>query len=92
MKLEFHWKKSAKNKADPSRGFGLELAGDVEWETSVTIIDERYDYAEIRFITYGLIRKRLYVLIWTPRGEKRRVISLRKANNREMKFYEKNKA
>ncbi len=47
----------------------------------------RQDYAEDRFITVGLLDTRLVVLVWTPRGEVRRFISMRKANDREKALY-----
>ena len=46
--------------------------------------DTRWDYGEERFESVGFIGKRLFVLVFTPRGEKRRLISLRKANSREV--------
>lgn len=55
-----------------------------EWDTAQTETDMRYDYGEERFESIGHIGDRLYVLIFTPRGERRRLISLRKANSREV--------
>ena len=49
--------------------------------------DIRQAYAEYRFISVGLIDARLVVIVWTPRGEVRRIISMRKANEREKNFY-----
>jgi uncharacterized DUF497 family protein len=49
--------------------------------------DLRVDYAEDRFITVGFLQAKLVVLVWTPRGELRRIISMRKANEREKAFY-----
>ena len=49
--------------------------------------DLRDDYAEPRYITVGLLDGRMVVMVWTPRGEARRIISLRKANDREQKHY-----
>jgi uncharacterized protein len=46
-------------------------------------IDDRFDYGESRFITIGLLRGRMVVLVWTPRGAVRHIISMRKANDRE---------
>jgi uncharacterized protein len=43
----------------------------------------RFDYDEPRFITFGLLDVRMVVVVWTPRGNKRRIISMRKANERE---------
>jgi uncharacterized DUF497 family protein len=49
--------------------------------------DTRQGYAEDRFISVGLLDARLVVIVWTPRGEVRRIISMRKANEREKNFY-----
>jgi uncharacterized protein len=45
--------------------------------------DDRYDYGEIRVVTIGFLRDRMVVLVWTPRGGNRHIISMRKANERE---------
>lgn len=45
--------------------------------------DERRDYGELRMITVGSLRERLVVVVWTPRGNARHIISMRKANERE---------
>ncbi len=46
-------------------------------------LDERRDYGEARFVSAGLLRGRVVVLVWTPRGGVRRVISMRHAHERE---------
>ncbi len=60
-----------------------------EWDTALETLDDRRDYEEPRWIALGLINDRLHVLIYTIRVENIRVISLRKANKREVQFYEK---
>jgi uncharacterized DUF497 family protein len=45
--------------------------------------DERKDYGESRYITAGLVRGRLVVLVWTPRDDGRRIISMRHAHGKE---------
>lgn len=50
---------------------------------SVTMPDERRDYGEPRWQTYGLIGGRLVMIVWTERGADRQVISMRKCNERE---------
>jgi len=52
-----------------------------------TFEDARKGYGEHRFITWALMHERLVVIVWTPRGEARRIISLRKANERETKIF-----
>jgi len=49
--------------------------------------DLRMDYAEDRFITVGFLQAELVVMVRTPRGELRRIISMRRANEREKAFY-----
>jgi uncharacterized DUF497 family protein len=51
--------------------------------------DDRFDYGEERFITVGYLVDRIVVLVWTPRNDARRIISMRYANDREISRYEK---
>jgi len=53
-----------------------------------TLLERGLDYGEPRFITVGWLHGRLVVLAWTPRGEIRRIISLRYANEREVAKYQ----
>jgi uncharacterized DUF497 family protein len=53
-----------------------------------TFEDLRFDYGEARYITTGYLDARLVVACWTPRNGRVRIISLRKANDRERKSYE----
>lgn len=48
---------------------------------------ERTTYGELRFVTVGWLDGRTVVMVWTPRGEARRIISMRKANEREISKY-----
>jgi uncharacterized DUF497 family protein len=50
--------------------------------------DLRKDYGEPRFQALGLIKNRLYTMVFTPRANKVHVISLREAKKREVKRYE----
>ncbi len=49
--------------------------------------DVRQDYGETRIITVGYLNERMVVIVWTQRGENRRIISMRKANEREYAEY-----
>jgi uncharacterized protein len=81
--------KSEANMLDAARGFGFELAGRFDFHTALVEVDERRDYGETRFSAIGTIDVRLHVLIFTIRENELRVISLRKANGREVSRYEK---
>lgn len=49
--------------------------------------DLRFDYGERRWVTVGYLRQRMVVVVWTWDGDSRRIISLRKANDREQARY-----
>ena len=85
MQIEFDSTKRDKTLAE--RGLDFVRAEEVFSGLHFTGQDTRQDYDEDRFITVGLLDARLVVLIWTPRGEARRIISMRKANDREKAFY-----
>jgi len=51
--------------------------------------DDRFDCGEKRTIIFGLLDARMLVVAWTPRGDVRRIISMRKANEREHARFEK---
>ena len=69
------------------RGLDMAQAGEIFEDTTLTIADERRDYGERRFITFGWLTGRMVVLVWTPRGAGRCILSLRKANDREQALY-----
>lgn len=61
----------------------LVLSGDI-----VSFEDDRADYGEWRLITLGTLSGRVVVVVHTPRGDVTRIISMRKANEREQKIYQ----
>jgi uncharacterized DUF497 family protein len=86
MKVEFDAAKRAGTLEQ--RGLDMARAGEVLEGATLTIEDDRMDYGETRYITIGFLDERMVVLVWTPRGDARRVISMRKANDREKAIYE----
>jgi uncharacterized DUF497 family protein len=69
------------------RGLDFERAETVFSGATLTLLDDREDYGEPRFQTYGLLGRRLVMVVWTPRGADRHVISMRKCNAREKARY-----
>lgn len=63
-----------------NRGLDFADAGLVFAGRTVTVQDTRQDYGEDRYITAGHLAGRCVVLVWTPRGGARRVISMRHAH------------
>lgn len=88
MRIEFD---TAKRDATlRSRGLDIADAGAVLDGTHMTIPDVRFGYGEDRFVTVGFLSGRMVVLAWTPRGSVRRIISMRKANERERQKFGRN--
>jgi uncharacterized DUF497 family protein len=69
------------------RDLNFSEAGEIFNGLTYTLIDDRRDYGEIRYITVGSLRGRMVVVVWTQRGNKRHIISLRKCNGREQAKY-----
>jgi uncharacterized DUF497 family protein len=69
------------------RGISFERA--VEWDFlgAATILDDRRDYGEVRYRSYGLLDDRMHVMGFTLTARGVRIISLRRANRREVKRY-----
>jgi hypothetical protein len=70
-----------------NRGLSFDLVEELDWASAVIVEDTRKDYGERRFRVFGYVDKRLYALVFTPRGDAVHVISFRKANDREGKRY-----
>ena len=49
--------------------------------------DDRFDYPEPRFQTYGLLGERVVMLAWIPIEDGIRVISMRHCNDREQRKF-----
>lgn len=84
--ISFDPLKSLRNETE--RGLPFSLVLDLEWASALIKEDTRKDYGERRFQVLGLIHGRLHAVVFTPRHNKVHVISLRKANNREVKHHE----
>ncbi len=86
MEITFDPVKNERNIRE--RGISFELAADFGFEAAIYVEDVRRDYGEVRIRALGFIGNRLHALVFTMRGAKLRVISLRKANRTEVKRYE----
>lgn len=89
QRITFDPAKNASNQA--KHGVSLALAKVLEWGTLICKPDTRRDYGEARQIGYAIAGERLYCVVFVDRPEgaptERRIISLRKANSREVKSY-----
>ncbi|MBE0626978.1 MAG: BrnT family toxin [Burkholderiales bacterium] len=87
MQIAFDPAKDAANLA--KHGVSLALAAELNWEAALVWIDERFEYAELRAIALAPKAKILYYVAFVDRRDVRRIISLRRANRREVKHYVK---
>ena len=85
MQIEFDTAKRQETLEE--RGLDMADAAEVFEGDHLTVEDPRFDYGEVRNITVGFLAGRMVVLAWTLRGEACRIISMRKANDREQKAY-----
>ena len=83
MKITYDPAKRAKTLE--GRGIDFESARDVFAGATLDFQDTRQDYGENRTITFGFLQGRMVVIVWTQRGEARHIISMRKANEREIR-------
>ena len=85
MRIEFD---AAKRVATlEARGLDMARAEEVLAGATLTVEDDRQDYGEDRFITIGFLDGTMVVLVWTRRAGAYRIISIRKANERERTHY-----
>ena len=71
-------------------GIVLEFAQYLDWTKEVVWQDVRYSYNEVRMSGLVPLEGKVYAVVYVVRAEFTRMISLRKANKREAKRYEKN--
>ena len=86
VRIEFDAAKDGTNR--DKHGVSLGEAARLDWERALAKPDRRRDYGEPREIGYGLIDGRLYCVVFLRRRAVFRIISLRKANRREVRNYE----
>ena len=88
MRIEFDSAKDSTNQA--KHDVSLSVAIELDWEAALVWVDERFEYGETRMIALAPRVNILYCVAFVDRGEVRRIISLRRANRREVKHYVEN--
>jgi uncharacterized DUF497 family protein len=88
----FDWDEEKARLNLTKHGISFDAVRDMQWDAAIAIEDQRVDYGEKRYILYAPIRGRVHALVFTRRKDQMRIISLRKANPREIANYERAKA
>ena len=86
--IKFEWDEFKRWRNIDSRGLDFMDLEYLDWTQTRTRRDDRKDYPETRFVTTGFLKERLVVCVWCRRGENVRVISFRKANEKEQRKFE----
>ena len=82
---------AAKDRANQAKhGASLVLAVELDWGAALVWVDGRFEYGEPRMIALAPKSRILYYVAYVDRGKVRRIISLRRANRREVKHYVQN--
>ncbi|MBI3706266.1 MAG: BrnT family toxin [Proteobacteria bacterium] len=83
----FDWDESKSAGNFERRGFDFEFAAHIFDGDVLERDDTRRDYGERRIIAIGEVEEEILVLVYTWRGDYRRIISARRANERERHVY-----
>ena len=87
MEPKYEWDEDKRRANLEKHGIDFSAVYDFDWATAFFLPDDRS--GEFRTKAYGLIESRLHLLVYTVRGSSTRIISLRKANSREVNRYER---
>ena len=85
--MSFEWDEDKRESNILKHGFDFIDVENVFTGTTVTILDDRFDYGEDRFITLGLLDGRVVVIAHTETDDVIRIISVRKATKNEEVSY-----
>ncbi len=85
--MEFEWDEAKRLANIRKHGIDFINVSEVFDGDTVTVEDDRYDYGEQRFVTFGLLRGILVAVVHTERSDSTRIISARKATKYEQRTY-----
>ncbi|MBI3155130.1 MAG: BrnT family toxin [Burkholderiales bacterium] len=87
--MNFEWDEAKSDACFESRGFDFAYAARAFFDPDRLIqVDARRSYGEERYQLVGRIEHRVFAVVYTPRRKAIRIISARKANQREVRHYE----
>jgi uncharacterized DUF497 family protein len=86
MDIGFDPEKNERNIRE--RGLSFDRVAAFDFDTAVFSVDARRDYGEVRYRALGRVAGRIHALVFVQTETGIRVISFRKANQREVKRYE----
>lgn len=85
--MKFEWDETKRQSNIKKHGIDFVDAQSIFGGYTLTIEDDRYDYGEERFVTFGVLDGRVVAVVHTETKELIRIISIRKATKYEEKEY-----
>jgi uncharacterized DUF497 family protein len=85
--VPYDWDPAKRASNVAKHGVDFTAAEGFDWATALVAADTRHDYGEVRLVAIGLIGLRVHVLVATIRRSTVWIISLRKANLKEVNRY-----
>jgi uncharacterized protein len=76
--MEIEYDPAKREQTLENRGLDFDRCDDIFNGPILEMEDTRVKYGEPRFIAFGLLDRRMIVVVWTLRGDKRRIISMRR--------------
>jgi len=87
INMKFEWDETKRKSNIKKHGIDFVDVPDIFAGYTLTIADDRYDYGEERFVTFGILDGRVVVVVHTESEKLIRIISIRKATRYEEKVY-----
>jgi uncharacterized DUF497 family protein len=81
--MRFSWDEFKRQTTLKQRGVDFAHAEQVFMGPTFTFEDDRKDYGEQRWVTLGLLRDKVVVIVHTESKDEIRIISMREANKNE---------
>ena len=88
--MEYEWDEAKREANIAKHDIDFEVANSFGWADA--LIEPSPQSGEMRYAATGYVGQRLHQLVFTMRGERVRIISLRKAHRKEVEEYERNQA
>ncbi|MBC8031395.1 MAG: BrnT family toxin [Pyrinomonadaceae bacterium] len=87
--MRFEWDEAKRHRNLRRHGIDFLRVEEIFASDALTLLDDRFEYGEIRFLTVGLLDGRVVAISHTETDEVTRIISVRKASKDEEEVYYK---
>lgn len=87
--IELEWDEKKRKVNLRRHGFDFKDAEIVLDGETLTMVDDRFDYGEIRYISFGMLQELVVAVVYTETDKSTRIISFRRATRNEEKEYYK---